>query len=124
MAQYAGNSYLTPTGKGQNFSGMPKPVAKPIKPDGTFSEDTWRYLNSFSTAPTQEQAITVGPSPATFQATSNGTILIMGGTVSAISLTRNSTYNLGVTSGYIPLSIGDIVTITYTGVPTCTWFPR
>jgi hypothetical protein len=124
MEQYAGNSYLTPTGRAVNANSMPKPIAKPIRPDGTFTNDIWRYLNGLSSAPAQEQTITLGPSPATFQATANGSILVSGGTVSLIALTRNSQYNLGVTSGYIPMSIGDIVMITYSGAPTCTWFPR
>ena len=119
---YLGNSYIATASKTQ--AGMPKPIAKPIKEDGTFTQDTWRYLNSLSSEPNAESAITLGPTPATFQATANGSVLVSGGTVSALSLTRNNAYNLGMTSGLIPLSIGDILTINYTGAPVCIWFPR
>jgi len=121
---YQGNSYISVSGQGQNFAGMPKPIAKPLKEDGTFTQDTWRYLASFSGPPPQEMPITLGPSPATFQAISNGSVLVSGGTVSLVSLKRNKTYNLSGSSGLFPLSIGDVLTITYTVAPTCVWFPR
>jgi hypothetical protein len=81
-------------------------------------------LNAQTTAPNIESGVKVGTSPATFQATNNGTMLVKGGTVSAISITRNAAHDLGMTSGLIPLSIGDILTVTYSGLPTLTWFPR
>lgn len=120
---YKGNSYLAVSGKSPAFYGMPKPIAKPIREDGTMSSDLWRYLNSLSTVPQQDIPITVGPSPATFQATANGSVVISG-TVTGISITRNGTYNLGTTTNMVPMSIGDILTITYSALPTLTWMPR
>lgn len=119
---YAANSYLATQQK--NTLVAPKPIAKPLKPDGTFTQETLRYLSGLLAAPSDEIAITLGPTPATFQATAKGSVLVYGGTVSAISLTRNGVYNLGVVSGYFPLSIGDILTITYSAAPTCYWFPQ
>lgn len=118
------NSYIQQTGTAQSLAGMPKPISQPIRSDGTFSQDTWRYLNSFSSAPGQEVLITLGASPAVFKAVSNGSVFVAGGTVSSVALTRNQSYTMPNTSGMFPMSIGDFLTVTYTVAPTLIWFPR
>jgi hypothetical protein len=70
-----------------------------------------------------ESAVTVGASPFTYTAPSNGALLVTGGTVSEIALQRQSSYNLGITTGYIPVAADDEVTITFTGAPTVVFFP-
>ena len=71
-----------------------------------------------------EGAVAPTGSPFVYNATEPGSLLIVGGTVSAVTLQRNQTYATGLTSGFIPVSIGDKVTITYTVAPTLTFFPR
>ncbi len=66
---------------------------------------------------------TVGPSPYAYAATEAGTAVISGGTVSAMTLTRNGTSATLPTAGTIPMRTGDILTVTYTAAPTFTWFP-
>lgn len=121
---YTANSYNTPTAGAPQQSGVPKPHSKVLKPDGTVATDWWRFFYALVSPPNQEVGVTVGVSPATYQATANGTLLVKGGTVSAISLTRLNTYVLGITSGLVPMSIGDSVTVTYSVLPTLTWIPR
>ena len=106
----------------QNQSGVPRPGAEFIEGDGkTIRRDWWRYLNNLTAAPMKEQAMTLPASPANWQAPGNGTVLISGGSGVSLTLTRLGTYTVPV--GLIPLRTGDILTITYSGVPTATWFP-
>jgi len=65
------------------------------------------------------QAVAVGASPFTYTAPFNGHVLVTGGTVSAISLIRQSaTFATGLTSGFIPVSRLDQVKVTYSSTPT------
>src|SRR5262249_50034507 len=68
--------------------------------------------------PQPESAVIPSASPFAFTATQGGSLLVVGGTVSAISVQRNQSYLTGLTAGFIPLSTGDIATITYTVAPT------
>ncbi len=69
-------------------------------------------------------AVTVGASPFTFTASFDGTLAVSGGTVSAISLTRQGvTVPMGVVAGPIPVSRLDQVQITYTVLPTANFLP-
>lgn len=123
--KYQGNSYLTPPKQGVTQSFMTSPGAKPVNAAGNISRDMWRYMNNLTAAPAGETAITLGASPATFQATANGNVLISGGAVTAMQLTRNATYTLSITTpAYVPLSNGDVLTVTYAATPTLVWFPR
>jgi len=70
-----------------------------------------------------EITLTLGASPYTYQATIAGNLLIKGGTVSAVQVTRAATVLTGLTAGYFPLSAGDLLTITYTGLPTAVFYP-
>lgn len=67
-----------------------------------------------------EQAISVGASPFTYTASFNGWVRITGGTVSNITLTRTSGYT--VTGDIFPVSRGDSLTVTYSGLPTMIFF--
>lgn len=71
---------------------------------------------------------TVGSSPWTF---TNGNLSavsmsVAGGTVSAISVSRNgqTAYASGLTVRMIDLKPGDPMTVTYSSVPTVTMIPR
>lgn len=75
------------------------------------------------TPPTSESAVSVTGSPFAFTAPSKGFMIVSGGTVSAVQLTRTVTTLTGQTSGIFPLSQGDVLTVTYSGLPTLTFFP-
>lgn len=69
-------------------------------------------------------AVTVGASPFTFTALANGHLLIAGGAVSAIAMSRQGTSTAtGLIAGFIPVSRRDLVVITYSSVPTVTFIP-
>lgn len=71
------------------------------------------------------QSISPTGSPFTYTAAFDGTVVITGGTVSAIALIRQGTsVATGITTGLIPLSRLDSVQVTYSGAPTMTFFPR
>lgn len=69
-------------------------------------------------------AITPGVSPYAYTANGAQVVTVTGGTVSAITLTRGgvATASLG-TAGIFSLGDGDVLTVTYTVVPTMKSFP-
>lgn len=70
-----------------------------------------------------ESSVTLGATPYSYTAPSGGWVIVRGGTVSAIQYTRSITTLTGLTSGIFPVGQGDILTITYTVLPTVTFFP-
>lgn len=119
----ASSSYLTPGNMG-DFTGIPKPEAPIAKKDsGACEQAWWRFFNAIAGVPGTESAVIVGLSPTSFRATQRGQLLVTGGTVSSITVTRKNTYTPGANSGYFPMSPGDVITITYSGLPTVTFFP-
>ena len=72
-----------------------------------------------------EAGVTVGASPFVFQANVPGHLLVQGGTVSVITIMRDgaTAYTTGLTVGFIPLSKLDQATVTYSVLPTLTFFP-
>jgi hypothetical protein len=71
------------------------------------------------------QAISVGASPFTYTAPSDGTVVISGGTVSAVGWSRDgTTFFVLPIAGAIPVSRADLVKITHTGAPTASFLPR
>jgi hypothetical protein len=72
-------------------------------------------------------SVTVGTSPFSYVAPLGGTVILQGGTTSAVSISRDGLtfYLTGVTAGCFPLSQGDTLKVTYTvGPPTMTFMPR
>lgn len=72
------------------------------------------------------QVLTPGGSPWVYTALQDGWLILNGGTVSAIALSRDGTtfYATGLTSGVYPMSRLDQTKVTYSGAPTATYFPR
>lgn len=80
---------------------------------------------SLLTETTPLAAVTVGASPFTYVAQDAGRIVVQGGTVSLIELGRKASFvTLGITAGVIPVSRGDSVRVTYTVLPTMTFFKQ
>lgn len=71
-------------------------------------------------------AITVTASPFSYTAPQGGAVIVQGGTVSLIQLSRDGTtnYATGMTQGIVPVALGDIVIVNYTVTPTMTFIPR
>lgn len=83
----------------------------------------WMHDTDVGTPPSAEASVTVTTSPFVYQAPKKGFLIITGGTVSNIQFTRTGTYSTGQTQGTFPVSLGDKVTVTYSGAPTITFVP-
>lgn len=70
-------------------------------------------------------SISVGASPFTYTAPSDGLVIVSGGTVSLVQYGRGaSTTALGLLGGIIPVLKGDTVTVTWAiSAPTMTFMP-
>jgi hypothetical protein len=71
-------------------------------------------------------AIVPGVSPFSYVAPLGGSVILSGGTVSKVEVSRDGMtfYVTGQTSGMFPVSQGDTLRVTYSGVPTITFIPR
>ncbi|HUN00406.1 MAG TPA: hypothetical protein PLI96_07980 [Halothiobacillus sp.] len=67
--------------------------------------------------------ITVGASPFAYTAPNTGSVVVSGGSVSSISLTRNVLIATGVTAGILSVKAGDVLTVTYSALPTMNLLP-
>lgn len=81
------------------------------------------YLQQFTQAPPPFVALTVGTSPFSYTAKEPGYVAIPSGTISAIILSRG-TGTIDLTGEkIIPVSINDIVTVTYSVLPVIKFIP-
>lgn len=99
----------------------------PLQKQGITSKDWfffWAGLFS-GLAPAAEIAITPGASPYTYNAQVKGSVIVSGGTVSAIAFSRDGItfYATGQTAGMFTLNAQDRLRVTYTVLPTMTFVP-
>jgi hypothetical protein len=75
--------------------------------------------------PAAVAAVTPGVSPYIYSAPVRGSLIVSGGTVSAIAFSRDGTtfYVTGQTAGMFLLAAADQLRITYTVLPTVTFVP-
>lgn len=75
--------------------------------------------------PATEVAVVPGASPYVYSAPVRGSVIVSGGTVSAIAFSRDGVtfYNVGQTSGMFLLNAADQLRITYAVAPTVTFVP-
>jgi hypothetical protein len=110
----------------QQFNSLPN-FNVPLETKGITSKDWFFYwANLFSGLPPgNETALTVGASPFTYVAGVKGSVIVSGGTVSAIEFSRDGTtfYNTGQTAGMFVLNARDSLRVTYTVLPTMTFVP-
>ena len=103
---------------------LPSAHAPLVGGGGNVMPAWFRFFASLVAGPQAAQAQTPSGSPYTLAAPSNGSVVVSGGAVSLIQLTRGLiTVNLGVTSGMFPAAVGDVFVITYTVAPTVTFLP-
>lgn len=63
-------------------------------------------------------AITVTASPFVYQAPRDGLVIINGGSISAVSLSRGSwVQQMGANANPVPVRNGDILLVTYSSAP-------
>jgi hypothetical protein len=74
--------------------------------------------------PTSESPITVGASPFIYSPTRTGNVIVSGGTVSNIMISRSGTfYSTGQTAGSFSLAANDQIQVVYTAVPLMVFLP-
>jgi hypothetical protein len=85
----------------------------------------WFHDIEVGTPPSNEVRVTVTGSPFAFQAPSRGAVIVNGGTVSQIQFSRTTgiNYVTGQTSGMFSMSLGDVLTVTYSGLPSMIFVP-
>ena len=85
------------------------------------------FFSQFGSPPAGVTNVVVGTSPFSFTPNINGSIVISGGTVSLITLTRGATIITIATSTanpiVIPISIADTIIVTWTVKPTIQVVP-
>ena len=99
---------------------------QPIVVKGVTSSAWYRFLISGlyqGTPPGSEITLTLTGSPFVYTAPNKGFVLLSNGTVSAVTITRLGTYTLP-TSGVLPVSKNDILTVTYSVAPNMVFFPQ
>jgi len=71
------------------------------------------------------KVVTPTASPCVYQAPSNGSLIVSGGTVSQIAFSRDGStyYSTGQTAGMFPMFSLDYIKITYTVIPTVVFAP-
>lgn len=75
--------------------------------------------------PAAIKTITVGASPFAYAATADGDAYLDGGTGLSIAIARQgASFTLAPTSGFFPLTSGDVLTVTYATVPRLLFIPR
>jgi hypothetical protein len=85
-----------------------------------------RSINTLTqiVAPAPLVAITVYPSPMAYTATSSGFVLIKGGTILSLSLTRAGyTVAINTNASTIPVAPGDVIGVTHSAAPIMTFVP-
>lgn len=74
--------------------------------------------------PSAFEPVTVGASPHDLEIIEPGTVSVVGGTVSAVTIERGSVVlATGMTAGMFRVGSGDILRIVYTVVPTVNFIP-
>lgn len=104
---------------------LPSMVSKMVDAGGRLMPGAWNsYLQQFTQAPAPVNTITVGASPFAFTSRLPGSLAIVGGTLTAITLTRGTTViNLVTTNRFILMGINDIVTVSYSVLPVIQFLP-
>ena len=105
---------------------LPSAAVPVVDTAGRIAPAWHRFLHALTPNPQAAQAQTLKHSPYAFTAPANGSVIISGGTVSKITLTRGrAVLTIGATGGHFPASLGDVFTITFSGktLPTVTFLP-
>lgn len=104
--------------------GVPSPNVPMVDDQGRISQAWFRFFQQLVNQPSASQAVTVSGSPFTYTANTPGNIVINGGTVTALSVSRGTTtVTVSTATKIIPLGQNDSVIVTYSVLPTITWLP-
>lgn len=102
---------------------LPSQVSSFVDQAGRIIRPWVQYLQQFTQAPPKIMDVTVTVSPFSYTAKEPGYLYIHGGTISAITLTRGIVTLIFTGNTAVPVAINDIVSITYTVLPTVKFVP-
>lgn len=103
--------------------GLPQFNQKILDDKGNLNRAWYLFFKSL-VVPFPESSITVSSSPFVYTSTDNGWVLMTGGTVASVSLTRVSAVSTGQTTGYFMMGAGDKLTVSYSVTPTMTFYSQ
>lgn len=105
------------------FPNLQQPM---VDPKTGIPTSPWqRFLQHLQDQPPAIDNPLAGPSPFSYTLSTDGALVISGGTVSLVEYSRaRVTFTLPFVSGIIPASMGDTIVITYTVAPTLWFIPR
>lgn len=108
------------------FNNLPN-FSVPLQKSGTTYKDWFFFWAGLFTGlpPAAETVITPGASPYSYSAQVKGSVIVSGGTVSAIAFSRDGTafYSTGQIAGMFTLNARDRLRVTYAVLPTMTFVP-
>ncbi|UIY28694.1 hypothetical protein LZK73_18360 [Neorhizobium galegae] len=98
---------------------------QPISGGGGIITTVWmRFFNALLAPPSAVQSVPATASPVIFKGSERGVLIISGGTVTSTIL-RRATTNVDLTgASIVPVSIGDEVSIAFSGSPTILFIPQ
>lgn len=111
----------------QQFNQLPS-YDETLTQKGNTTRGWYSFWSGIQTGQATGPISPVAPSvsPYSYKASQGGTLIIQGGTVSLVSLSRDgvTNFNTGQTQGLFPLSQGDTLIINYSAAPNLTFVPR
>lgn len=108
-----------------NLPAYPTPIVDP-KSRNTTKDWYFFFAGLFQGLPPEKEVgVTLTGSPFVYSAPKKGSVIVSGGTVSAIDFSRDGTtfYSTGATAGMFTVNKSDLLRITYTVAPTVTFVP-
>ena len=109
------------------YNQIPQPT-QPMARQGGTTTPWYRFFAQLlqGLPPQGESAVPPTGSPFSYPVKQRGFLVVQGGSVSMIQVTRGTgtNVNTGVTAGCIPASANDIITINYSSAPVLTFFPQ
>lgn len=99
---------------------------QPLSSDDNTTNVWWRWFQDIDNGvpPSGEINVKSVASPFIYSAKSKGNIIVNGGTVTAIAISRTGTfYTTGAITGMFNLCANDQIRVTYSSPPTLTFFP-
>lgn len=102
---------------------LPSLLARFVDQQGKILPPWNSYLQQFTQQPPNIMLLTVGASPFAYTAKEPGNVIVKGGTVTGLFITRGSIV-VDITGAVIvPVAVEDIVTVTYSVLPTMKFIP-
>ena len=109
------------------FNALPT-FSVPLSEEGITNRDWYRFWMGLfrGLAPENVAPISLTGSPYVYTAPRRGSVIISGGTVTAVEFSRDggtTYYNTGAQGGMFSVNAADLLRITYAVAPTTTFVP-